>query len=46
MVFSMEVLIGDTVFMSPTGDGTAILWAMRRIHRLQCKESTFISQLF
>ena len=46
MVFSMEVLIGDTVFMSPTGDGTAILWAMRSINRLQCKESTFISQLF
>ena len=24
-VFSMKVLIGDTIFTSPTGDGTAIL---------------------
>ena len=24
-VFSMEVLIGKSIFMSPTGDGTAIL---------------------
>ena len=24
-VFSMEVLIGDTILTSPTGDGTAIL---------------------
>ena len=24
-VFSMEVLIGKTIFTSPTGDGTAIL---------------------
>ena len=24
-VFSKKVLIGDTIFMSPTGDGTAIL---------------------
>ena len=24
-VFSTEVLIGDTILMSPTGDGTAIL---------------------
>ena len=23
--FSMKVLIGDTIFASPTGDGTAIL---------------------
>ena len=25
MVFSMKVLIGDTIFTSPTADGTAIL---------------------
>ena len=41
-VFSTKVLIGDTIFTSPTGDGTAIL---RGSSLLQCKGSTFISQL-
>ena len=26
-VFSTKVLIGDTIFTSPTGDGTATLWS-------------------
>ena len=39
-VFSTKVLIGDTIFTSPTGDGT------RGSTRLQGKGSTFISQLF
>ena len=39
-VFSTEVLIGDTVFTSPTGDWTRVST------RLQGKGSTFISQLF
>ena len=39
-VFSTKVLTGDTIFTSPTGDGT------RGSTRLQGKGSTFISQLF
>ena len=42
-VFSTKVLIGDTIFTSPTGDGTAIL---RGSSLLQSKGNTFISRLF
>ena len=48
-VFSTKLLIGDTIFTSPTGDGTAIFRghpSHGRTSRLQCKGSTFISQLF
>ena len=48
-VFSTKVLIGDTIFTSLAGDGTAIyvvIRATRRSGRLQCKGSTFFSQLF
>ena len=41
-VFSTKVLIGDTIFMSPTGDGTE----GPRSSNLQGKGSTFISQTF
>ena len=43
-VFSMKVLIGDTILTSPAGDGTAILREGVAICR--AKGSTFISQLF
>ena len=39
-VFSTKVLIGDTTFTSPTGDGTAIFRghpSHGRTSRLQCK---------
>ena len=42
--FSSKVLIGDTIFMSPTGDGTDILHGYPRSSNLQGKGSTFISQ--
>ena len=49
-VFSMKVLIWDTIFTIPTGDGTAILPghpATRTSSYLQGKGNTFISsQLF
>ena len=48
-VFSTKVLIEDTILTSPTGDRTAMLrghHSHAKVYRLQCKESTFISQLF
>ena len=48
-VFSTKVLIGDAIFTSPTGDGTAIsvlTRATRRSNHLQGKGSTFITQSF
>ena len=44
--FSTNLLIGDTIFMSPTGDGTDILQGHPRSSNLQGKGSTFISQAF
>ena len=46
--FSKKVPIGDTIFMSPTGDGTAILHGHPRSSKreVQGKGSTFISQTF
>ena len=47
---ALKVIIGDTIFSSPSGEGTAILHndiqAMRRSSNWQGKGSTFISQLF
>ena len=47
-LFSMKVLFADTIFTSPTGDGTAnfimVIRAMQRSSDLQGKGSTFISQ--
>ena len=48
-VFSTKVLMEDTIFTSPTGDGTAILRghpSHARSTRLQGKGSTLISQLY
>ena len=48
-VFSKKVLIGDTIFTSPTEDGTAILrghLSYGRSSHLRGKGSTFIFQLF
>ena len=45
-VFSTKVLIKDTSFTSPTGDGTAILRGHPSHMKVQGKGSTFISQLF
>ena len=45
-VFSTKVLIGDTIFTSPTEYGTAsyvVIRATRSSRRLQCKGGTFIS---
>ena len=45
-VFSKKVLIGDTIFMSPTADvTTVVIPATRRSSFLQAKASTFGSQL-
>ena len=46
--FSKKVPIGDTIFMSPTRDGTAILHGHPRSSKreVQGKGSTFISQTF
>ena len=43
---STKVLIRDTIFTSPTGDGTAILHGHPRSSNLQGKGSTFISQTY
>ena len=48
-VFSTKVLIGDTIFTSPNGDGTAILRghpSHAKVSLLAVKGSNFISQLF
>ena len=49
-VFSTKVLIGDTIFTSPTGDGAAFLRGhpshAKIASHLQGKGSTYISQLF
>ena len=48
-VFSKKVLIGDTIFTSPTEDGTAILrghLSYGSSSHLRGKGSTFIFQLF
>ena len=53
-VFSRKVLIGDTIFTSPTGDGedgdgNGILRGHQshaKVYHLQSKGSTFMSQLF
>ena len=45
-VFSTKLLIKDTTFTSPTGDGTAILRGHPSHTKVQGKGSTFISQLF
>ena len=49
IVCSAKVLIEDTIFMSPTGDGTVILRGHPshvKVSRLLGKGSTFIFQLF
>ena len=49
LVFSTKVTIEDTIFTSPTGEGTAIyviLYATRRSSPLQGKGNTFVSQSF
>ena len=43
---STKVLIRDTIFTSPTRDGTAILHGHPRSSNLQGNGSTFISQTF
>ena len=46
-VFSTKVLIGDTIFLLEKGPPFyVVIRATRRSSRLQCKGSTFISQLF
>ena len=48
-VFSRKVLIGDTIFTSPCGDGTAILrkhLSHTKVYPFAAQGSTFISQLF
>ena len=50
-VFSTKLLIGDTILTSPVLRETGppfdvVIRAMRRCSHLQCKRSTFISQLF
>ena len=40
-VFSMNVLIGDTIFMSPAGNGTAILRGQQRHAKLHRKNNGF-----
>ena len=49
-VFSTKVLIGDTIFTSPTGDGTAFLRGhpnhAKIASNLHGKGSTYVPQLF
>ena len=48
-VFSTKILIGGTIFTSPTGNGTpfyVVIRAKQTCGHLQGKGSTFISQLF
>ena len=48
-VFSTKVLIGDTIFTFPKGDGIAILRghpSHAKVKHMPCKGSTFISLLF
>ena len=48
-VFSTKVLIGNTILRVPMETGPpfyVVIRAKQRSRRLQCKDSTFISQLF
>ena len=46
MYLARKLLIGDTIFMSPTGDESAILLGHPgRSSHLRGKGSTFVSQL-